>query len=550
MSEGGPPDGWAAHDLREALREGLDRGRHLLTAGEALLVDRLLALQGPAATVYARLAARKPIAFPRDTLTVPEELSEQAIDRALAQLEALDLVDRFVPWSWRAELATRDRLAEGCRRLGLKRTGRRAELEERLRDRRGWDPTPWIRPRHRALVRRLQRWAALRAWPQPQEAVLERMGQVRYVDHPITTGPALHADRGELLRWEVVHGALGAGEMPVEQALDALGQPPAPRGLDLRGTLLGLLEAHAQGLERREPEAALSVYDQLVARGAPARVHFRRARTLEAMDRGEEALQALLDARDQVEDVGRRSLARAGRRVARGLGRGFPPEPPLQEGRKRTLSLPRTGSEARPLWNGLPVEDAVVAWLADHGREAVHVEGRLWRSLFALVMADAYFLDVPGALPVPRLSAPLDLGRPAFRARRPLVEERLREVAEGGAEALVVEALARYDGCRIAGLHPELPRPWLLRAAREMPPEALSAVLEALLLGRSGGLPDLYVGAGEEVVLPSHPSRLGAGPVLVEVKGPGDTLSDAQRVWIDRLRRWGVGVERWEVRAG
>jgi len=550
-AEQAPPDGWAAHDLRAAAEAGLSRGHHLLTAGEALVAGHLANLTGPAATVYARLVGRKPLAFPRDTLTVPEPLPEDIVSSALLDLEARGLVDRFVPWTWRAELATRDRLAAGCRRLGLRRGGRRADLEARLLGRSGWDPTPWFRPRHRSLVRRLQRWATLRAWPREHDVVLERLGHVRYVPHPLTIGPGLHRDRAALLRWERVHGALGAGTISTADALHGLDAAPAAAGLSLRSTLRQLLAESAQRLERSDPGAALTLYDALVRRGAGAKIHFRRARTLEALGRPEEALHSLTDARTTVDAVGRRVLARAGRRIARRLRKGFPPEPPLTEARLRTLTLVRTGSDARPLWTdaGLPVEDAVVAWLGEAGREAVHVEGRLWRSLFALVFADAFFLDIPGALPVPRLAGPLDLGSPGFRERRPLVDIRLAQVAGGEAEAVVTAALATYDGFRVAGLHPDLPRAWLVRAAREIPGTALAQILEALLTGRSGGLPDLYVGAGAEVVLDSHPSRLAGGPLVVEVKGPGDTLSDPQRVWIDRLQRWGVAVELWEVRA-
>ncbi len=550
-SEHAPPDGWAAHDLRATAEAGLARGHHLLTAGEALVARHLATSTGPSATVYARLVGRKPLAFPRDALSVPEPLSEGAVSGALVDLEAQGLVDRFVPWTWRAELATRGRLAAGCHRLGLPRSGRRADLEARLLDHTGWDPTPWFRPRHRSLVLRLQRWATLRAWPQKHDVVLERLGHVRYVPHPLTTGPGLHRDRAALLRWEGVHAALGAGTLSPQDALAGLDAAPAAAGLSLRGALHQLLAESAQRLERSDPEGALTLYDALVSRGAGAKVHFRRARTLEALGRPDEALRSLTRARTAVGAVERRTLARAGRRIARRLRRGFPPEPPLIEARTRTLTLTRTGAEARPLWteSGLPVEDAVVAWLAAAGRDAVHVEGRLWRSLFALVFADAFFLDIPGALPVPRLAGPLDLGSPGFRERRPLVDVRLARVAGGEAEAVVTEALGTYDGFRIAGLHPELPRAWLVRAAREIPGPALAQILESLLTGRAGGLPDLYVGAGAEVVLDSHPSRLRSEPLLVEVKGPGDTLSDPQRVWIDRLQRWGVPVELWDVRA-
>ena len=62
------------------------------------------------------------------------------------------------------------------------------------------------------------------------------------------------------------------------------------------------------------------------------------------------------------------------------------------------------------------------------------------------------------------------------------------------------------------------------------------------------GLPDLVVCPGPAVRLPdAFPSQLPEGLLLAEVKGPGDTLRDAQVVWIDHLLARGATVEVWKV---
>ena len=78
-------------------------------------------------------------------------------------------------------------------------------------------------------------------------------------------------------------------------------------------------------------------------------------------------------------------------------------------------------------------------------------------------------------------------------------------------------------------------------------PSGLAGLLEVLLddgWRATRGFPDLAVLPGEPVKLAgAFPSRVGEGLVLMEVKGPGDTLSDDQRVWLDRLVGLGIPCE-------
>ena len=92
----------------------------------------------------------------------------------------------------------------------------------------------------------------------------------------------------------------------------------------------------------------------------------------------------------------------------------------------------------------------------------------------------------------------------------------------------------------------------LARIADGLGPHALSQVMEVLLddgWRAARGLPDLVILPGSPARLPdAMPTQLGPGLLLVEVKGPGDTLRDAQALWCHRLRVANAPIALWEVR--
>jgi hypothetical protein len=202
------------------------------------------------------------------------------------------------------------------------------------------------------------------------------------------------------------------------------------------------------------------------------------------------------------------------------------------------------------------VEPAVADLVSSRGRTALFAEGPLWTTLFALLFADAYFLPVPGALPVPFLAGPLDVGRPDFARRRPVAVARVLDaVGAGEAPERIREADERLRGTWLSGAAwKRASADQLVAIAEGMRPTSLRVVLETLL--REGwraarGLPDLVVLPGPPVRLPgAMPSRLEGGLVLAEVKGPTDSVRDEQAAWFDRLLRAGARVELWQVRVG
>jgi hypothetical protein len=548
----------AVEDLREILELGLAHGGELLTAGELAIVGRIQGLQGEAASLYARLSARRPEVFHLPALTVRYV---EDLPGALAVLERLELADGLVPWSVRARHLRRSELALACRALSLPATGRKAELAQRLAPHRDFAPGRWVRLRHRGLVRRLEQMAFLRPWPDRSLLVLSRMGVVRWPEYALTSGAGAFGHRRALLSWE----ALLQGELQPEEALDALARGTAlgGGGLDLRPWLVGALREAAALVERRgEPQTAERWYRALVEGGhvRAGKVAVRWARTVEKQGRPADALAIVRSAMRGALPSEQVALRRMGRRLARSLRTGFAPARPLQSPRVRQLRLlpASRATSSRPRWQGpegeaLTVEAAVLRHLARAGRRALHAEGTPFCTLATALCAELYFLPVPGALPVRFLAGPLDLGTPQFRARRaePL-QQLLSAIDRGEAPELVARADARWRGTRLHGARWDVvDAPTLVELARGLGPAGTRTLVEAFLehgLGQSAGLPDLVVLPGERVRLGfAWPGWLPETLLLVEIKGPGDTVRDEQRVWHDRLLAARVPVELWEV---
>jgi len=550
----------AVADLFDVVDRALSRGGALLTAGERRVVDRIRALEGDAAVAYARLTARVPSVYEVRRLTIADVID---VPGALDALARVDLVDEVVTWEDRARAMRRDDLARVLRELGLPPRGRRETLLAHLRGARGFTAARFVRVRHRRLVRRLERWAFLEPFPDRAKLVMDRIGVVRWPSYPLTSGTVLPTSRRRWLAWERLADRLEGQGPPLtpREALDALadGTARAPGRLDLRRLLRRELMAvgHAREREKRHDEAR-RIYRRLVEEGdAPLpEVAFRWAQALMADGRATEALELLGTARAEAEGADRMVIVRAMRRIARSLGRGVAPDPPLRHPPRREVRLPRQESlETRPRWGpeGRTIEAAVCRWLRQQGRRARHGEGRPFSTMFALLFADVLFMPVPGALPVRYLTRPLDFGTEAFRERRrDAIDEVWAGVRRGEAPSRIRDAWHRWSGVRLVGAnwaHATLPE--LLALAQHLEPDGLRAILEPMLgpgTRHHAGLPDLVVWPGPAVRLPEAlPSRLGEGLCLVEIKGPTDRLRDPQRVWLDRLVRAGVRTELWEV---
>jgi hypothetical protein len=527
---------------------GLDRGGWLLTAGESLVLSRILALGQPALSLYARLSSRVPQVFEVATL--------RGVDaQDLQRLREAQLVDGLVSWPQRAHHLTVPALKHACAGLGLRRGGKKADLIDRLTPHTHWHPGPWIRVRHKSLIRRLERWAFLRRRADRSTLVVERLGNARWPQYAPTSGPGPHRDRRSMHRWE----ALAGQALTVDHALTALkhGHTVAGGRLDLTHRVRSDLLDHARSLEAPDPTGALGIYEALQQTGSPPDP-VRHARALERQGRPAAALQLLREARKTRTGPGRIALNRAGKRLARQQRQGWAPDAPLSSPPRRVIRLPPASTPGtRPLYDSpagqVPVEAAVVGLLHSLGRRAIHAENSLWTTLFALFFAEAYFLPVPGALPGRWLAGPLDLGTPAFKARRTAsctgIAAALR--AGEGPDRLVF-AHEKWTGIHLMGARWDLSSNDLAGVVEGLGPAALADIMGHLLdrgFSAARGLPDLAILPGPPVVFPDAlPAKLGPDLTLAEVKGPGDTVRDAQALWFHRLGAAGAPIALWEVR--
>jgi len=549
----------------------LERDGRLLTAGEACVVRRLLALPTPAGSLYARLFGRRRRVF------VLADLSYAEIPDVEAAADTL--LDAGLAWSAQAlaplplllEAHTVPELKDICRALGRPVSGRRHEIAARLLDQSA-DPLlrrkPALMLRHRGLMRRLARLYLMDSTGDLSRLTVARLGMIRYPAYTPTGGGGLFCDRGEMLAWEAALLRWFSEPDPVALVMDlprslaALRRVPLPpphrrrmsaRRFDERAAL-----SAAQHLERAGEHAlAARVYREILDCGARESAHatLRLAMCLGRTDGHAEGAALCRGARDAAGPVMARSLDRTGRRLARKARLPWATLPKHQAPPERRLTLTAaTRRGSRPLYRvggaNVPVEEALVRRLAAAGRRAVHCEGAPWHTLFGLLLREAIFAPVPGMLPAPLLFRPLDFGGADFYAnRRAQIDAILADVAERGAAERLERALEQHAGEAIIGVRWDLFTPaQLLELADALGGAVLAALLRPFAedwSGAAAGMPDLCILPGPSIELDG--GALGEGLHVVEVKGPRDRLRDAQRIWMDRLLVAGVSVELWTI---
>lgn len=513
---------WGLADLHEVVDRAMARGAHLLTRGEHLVAQTIRGLSGLEGALYARLTTRTTQVWTTESVDDAE---------SVRVLEALGLLSPLVPWSQRAAALPMRDLKAGCRRLNRPVGGRRDDLLARLHGQTGWTDHRFVRLVHPGLIRRLEQWALLRRHPDRSAFVVARLGVVRWPRYRCTPGVGLHRNRAAWRRWAHREHTMDAVD-PAMWLRWLADDEPAPGRLSLRRPLLRRVLGAARDLERaEEPDAAAAIYAAVahIEPGRTGSLACRHALALEQAGASEQALTVLWNARPLARSGQVLAIERTGRRIARGLKRGWPPSRPLAPLVERRLTLDACGrTGARPAWQTRDgeavIEAAVIDWLAVHGRRAIHAEGTLWTTLFALLFAQTWFLPVSGALPTPFLTAPLDLGTPAFESRRAEPVQRVFDgIAAGQAADRVRAALETWHGVALAGASWSVEPDDLVAVAQILPPSALVRMMRHLMgNGRRSarGLPDLVVLA----------------------------LGDEQRVWLDRLAQFGIAAEVWHVR--
>ncbi|KAI0784419.1 VRR-NUC domain-containing protein [Abortiporus biennis] len=235
--------------------------------------------------------------------------------------------------------------------------------------------------------------------------------------------------------------------------------------------------------------------------------------------------------------------------------------PTLTQMQTQKVSLEGMSSKAtgKTIWYGrnneeITVEEFALEHYEDLGFKGFHCEGRIVTTLFGLLFWDIIFAPIAGAFETPYQTAPLDIADDTFfTSREELIERRLAELrgddenpdisGDGGErKGKVVELLDQiYDEHSdkqtwCVGVRWDLfPKDDLIGIAKCIKGNGLAAICQLLCedySGRTAGVPDLIVWNSET-----------GEAKFVEVKGPGDTLQENQKVWIDVLLQAGVRVE-------
>ncbi|KAN0065096.1 hypothetical protein ACQY0O_001592 [Thecaphora frezii] len=204
-----------------------------------------------------------------------------------------------------------------------------------------------------------------------------------------------------------------------------------------------------------------------------------------------------------------------------------------------------TRASMRSVWRGLDgrachVEQLCLQHYAQQGFQGVHCEGKILTMLFVLAMWDVLFDDtVEGAFETPFQAAPLDLASDAFAiVRSQPIRQRLDEIERTGGLHLI----SRVDDAQrprktwaVGCWWDRFSKRQLLEVAECLGGRSLAVVCQMFCEEWehcTGGMPDLCVWR-----MSDRCCR------FVEVKGPGDRLSETQKVWIDVLLRAGIDVQ-------
>ncbi|WFD30469.1 phosphodiesterase I [Malassezia sp. CBS 17886] len=210
---------------------------------------------------------------------------------------------------------------------------------------------------------------------------------------------------------------------------------------------------------------------------------------------------------------------------------------------------PTLPTGVRSWWRGQDgrdcrVEELCLQHYARQGFHGYHCEGSVVLFLFTLLLWDVLFLPIEGAFETPYQRGPMDLPTDVFCiARREELAARLAEIERTGGLAILQAVDMRERPLRthaVACRWDDIPTAALVEIAECLGGKVLAFLCRVLAEEwnmRTSGFPDL--------LLWRYADRQVR---FVEVKGPGDRLSEKQKVWIDTLLRAGVGVELARVR--
>lgn len=555
-----PPDYYWVN-FRTVLETVLEASHALFDAGELAAMRRVLELPAPAGMLFARFVIRRGALFRADRLVYPEIGDVGAAAQLLAAEGYVELTPELSVQERLPFLSLAD-LKPVCADLGVDPRGRRGQVVARLLETPGfaaraaaavdiWRPRhllPFERARVAFFGNRHQGWTTF---------VLHELGRPghAYGPYAVDRDVPLFASRVDLEAY------IEAGAR-LDSAIDAD-----------RATLLALGEEAAAALERRPPVAthrrwadpaaedeelvflAAREYERVpeVARAeALYRTLMRTRRVPRRAARSADRLGLLLQRQGRAEsfdpepalalDLDDISRLRVRLRASR-LGRGPDPRQALSAAPVRAFELEPCGHKGpKALYTLASGETGTIeqAVLEAMGGDGVYCEGALYRTLFSKLCWDEMFAPVPGMFQHAYQDAPLDFESDAFfRLRESPLRARFEALRRVDLDAEVRRAHATYAAWRARGASWRFDVDVLARAAATLGGGRLVPILEryARHPGRHrSGMPDLFVWTDDDCV-------------LVEVKGPGDSLSLEQMLWHDHLLRHDIPVLVARVKA-
>ncbi|BFZ53673.1 hypothetical protein PYCC9005_000703 [Savitreella phatthalungensis] len=194
------------------------------------------------------------------------------------------------------------------------------------------------------------------------------------------------------------------------------------------------------------------------------------------------------------------------------------------------------------------VERLALEAYQEQGYLGFHSENSIVTTLFAMLFFDILFLPVHGVFQTPFQTAPLDLATDAFfPARASHIHHRLAEIDNGAAPHILsqVDAAHRERKTWCVGLQWDYALADLLALVECLGATPLSRIMRLFAEEyghRVGGVGDLCLWR------PASDHHPEAEAMFVEVKGPGDRLSETQLAWLDQMSLCGIRVELCHVR--
>jgi hypothetical protein len=466
--------------------------------------------------------------------------------------------------------------AEECRALlreaGIHPQGRVADLQTTVASSipgsRLTDLDTFVRLTDRDLYRRIMLLFFANRRQDLSDFVIRDIGNLRYQPVELST-LRLFNHREDALRcltwadWrDTVLMTRDAGDTTTltpaaQQALDLLESNPgaecSEQGRDLLVRPLATLAREAATLaerERRHPDA-ITIYHRMLACHLPADYrHHAVHRLVIDLEKTGDTTQALSVTRQALETVTnpalRHDLLRRRIRLEKRLARQTDTTdiPRLLKPREVRFEASRitTPIGAR---NRFAINDEHIAFVEmtalqcyhdTFGYDGAHVENALPAALMAMLFWDIIFMPLPGAFLHEFQTGPLDWGGGTFYQRRETaIRSRLETIRNNRHLELALQNLEEKQGIA----NPLFS--WNMISAETIrrtlfawPGRALAPCLEALTRDTTGwgrGFPDLVL------------FDTGGSMRLSEVKGPGDSVSDAQRLWFDLLLRHHVPVD-------